>query len=242
MCFQKNIKLAQWRSWRRRRRRRLVVPETIRPKKGRTCITTLWCQVHDHLAKLFIIRQELLVFLGEMSHVSRVLLVICQLLLVFFGEMNHVLLQGQKPLSLGARYWLRALNGWDTTGRSQVLDRSVGEPVHLIFIRSTGRSYLHPQILIEIRMGRRIVPISLPQPAIISLLKIEKEIIIFNSIKIITYEIKWLKEHAIKCWAQLSTNYCTPFWRSSLCTCVSTSSSIGLSSCPKNVACKKKIN
>jgi hypothetical protein len=36
----KNIKLAQWWSW-RRRRRRLVVPRTIRPKRGHTCITTL---------------------------------------------------------------------------------------------------------------------------------------------------------------------------------------------------------
>jgi len=39
-------------------------------------------------------------------------------------------------------------------------------------------------------MGQRIVPISLPQPAIIGLLKMKKEIIIFNSIKIITYKIK----------------------------------------------------
>jgi hypothetical protein len=27
----------------------------------------------------------------------------------------------------------------------------------------------------------------------------KKEIIIFNSIKIITYKIKWLNEHTIKC-------------------------------------------
>jgi hypothetical protein len=163
MCFQKNIQLAQWRSW-RIRRRRLVVPGTIRPKRGRSCITTLWCQVHDHLAKLFIICRELLVFLGEMS---------------------RVLMQGHKLLRLGARYWLGASNGWETTGRPQVLDRSVGEPVHSIFIGSTKRSYLHPQIRIEIRMGWRIVPVSLPQPAIIGLLKMKKEIIIFNSIKII---------------------------------------------------------
>ena len=94
MCFKKNIKLAQWRSW-RRRRRRLVVLGTIRLKRGRTCITTLWCQVHDHLAKLFIIRRKLLIFLGEMS---------------------RVLLQGHELLRLGARYWLGALNDWDTTG------------------------------------------------------------------------------------------------------------------------------
>jgi hypothetical protein len=132
-------------------------------------------------------------------------------LLVFFGEMSRVLLQGHKLLRLGARYWLGASNGWDTTGRPQVLGRSVGEPVHPIFIGSTRRSYLHPQIRIKIQMDRRIVSISLPQPAIISVLKMKKEIIIFNSIKIITYEIKWLNKHTTKCWAWLSTNCCTPF-------------------------------
>jgi hypothetical protein len=76
-------------------------------------------------------------------------------------------------------------------GRPQVLGRSVGEPVNPIFIGSTRRSNLHPQIWIEFQMGQRIVPISLPQPAIIGLLKIKKKvIIIFNSIKIITYKIK----------------------------------------------------
>jgi hypothetical protein len=87
----------------------------------------------------------------------------------------------------------------ETTGRPQVLGRSVGEPVQPIFIGSTRRYYLHPHIRIEIRMGRRIVPKSLPQPTIIGLLKIKKEIIIFNSIKIITYEIKWLNKHTTKC-------------------------------------------
>jgi len=123
MCFKKNIKLAQWWSW--RRRRRLVV---IRPKRGRTCITTLWGHVHDHSAKLFIIRRELLVFLGEIS---------------------RVLFQGHDILRLGARYWFGAPNGWDTTSRPQVLGCSFGEPVHLIFIESTGQSYLHPQIQIK---------------------------------------------------------------------------------------------
>ena len=51
-------------------------------------------------------------------------------------------------------------------------------------------SNLYPQIRIKIRMGRRIVPISLPQPIIIDLLKM-KVIIVFISIKIITYKIKW---------------------------------------------------
>ena len=56
--------------------------------------------------------------------------------------------------------------------RMQVFSRSVGEPVDPVFIGSTRRSRLHPQIWIEIWMGRRIVPISLPQSAIIGLLKI----------------------------------------------------------------------
>ena len=60
------------------------------------------------------------------------------------------------------------------------------------FLSGLRLSYLHPQIRIEIRIGRMIVPISFPQPTIIGLLKMKKVIIIFNSIKIITYEIKWL--------------------------------------------------
>jgi len=171
------------------------------------------------VAKLFIIHREVL---------------------VFFGELSHVLLQGHELLRLDARYWLRAPNGWDTTGRLQVLGRSVGELVHPIVIGSTRRSYLHPQIWIEIRMGRRIVHISLSQPAIIGLQKMKKEIIIFNLIKIITYKIKWLNKHTTKCWARLSTNCCAPFWRSWLHTCVSTNSSIGLGSRPRDVACNEK--
>jgi hypothetical protein len=86
-----------------------------------------------------------------------------------------MLFQGHELLRLGARYWLGAPNGWDTTGRPQVLDRSVGEPVHLIFIGSTRQSYLHPQIRIEIQMDRRIVLISLPQLAIIVSWKLKKK-------------------------------------------------------------------
>jgi hypothetical protein len=48
-------------------------------------------------------------------------------------------------------------------------------------------------------------------------------------------------QHTIKCWAGLSTNCCTPFWRSSLYTCVSIKSFIRLSSRPRTVACNKKI-
>jgi len=47
--------------------------------KGAHMYHTLWCQVHDHLAKLFIIRRELLVFLGEMS---RVLIIIRSVLFI----------------------------------------------------------------------------------------------------------------------------------------------------------------
>jgi hypothetical protein len=128
----------------------------------------------------------------------------------------------------------------ETLRAAQVLGRSVGEPVHPIFIGSTGRSNLHPQIWIEIWMGRRIVSIYLPQPAIIGLLKIKKVIIIFNSIKIITYEIKWLNKHTTKCWAQLSTNCCAPFWQSWLRTCVSTNNSIRLGSRLRDVAYNEK--
>ena len=123
-------------------------------------------------------------------------------MLVFFGEMSCMLLKGHELLRFDTRYWLGAPSGWDTTGRPQVLGRSVGELVHLIFIGSIEWSYLYTQI----RMGRRIIPISLPQPAIIGLLKMKKGIIIFNSMKIITYKIKWLNEHTTKCWARLSTN------------------------------------
>jgi len=159
---------------------------------------------------------------------------------VFLGELSRVFLQGHELLRLSARCWLGSPNGWDTTGRSQVLGHSVGEPVHLIFIGSIERSNLHPQIRIEIQMGRRIVPISPPQPAIISLLKMKKVIIIFNSIKIITYEIKWLNKHTTKSWARLSMNCCAPFWWSWLRTCVSTNNSIGLDSRPRDVAYNEK--
>ena len=67
------------------RRRRLVVPRTIRPKKGRTRTTHLWSHVHDHLAELFIISRESL---------------------IFFSEMSRVLLQGHKLLRLGPWYRL----------------------------------------------------------------------------------------------------------------------------------------
>ena len=107
--------------WRSWKRRTLVVTGTKRPKKGPTCITHMWSNVNDHLAELFIIRRKSLV----------------------------LLLQGHELLRLGARYWLGAPNGWDTTGRPQVLGRSARELVHSIFIGSTRRSYLHPQIQIE---------------------------------------------------------------------------------------------
>jgi len=122
----------------------LVVPGIVWPKKGCTCIITHpWSNVYDHLMELIIIRRESFI----------------------------LLFQGHELLKLDARYWWRAPNGWDTTGRPQVFGRSVGEPVDPIFIESTRWSYLNPQIQIKIRMGRRIVSISLPQPAIIGLMK-----------------------------------------------------------------------
>jgi len=130
---------------RRRRRRRLVVPGTIRPKRSCTSIVThLWSHLHDYLTKLIIILWELLILLFQCNELHR----------------------------LAVRYWWRASNDWDTTSWTQVFSRSVGEPVDPIFIGSTRRSHLHPQIWIEIWMSRQIVPISLPQPAIIGLLKI----------------------------------------------------------------------
>jgi hypothetical protein len=141
---------------------RLVVSGIVRPKSGCTCIIThLWSNVHDHLTELIIIRRESFI----------------------------LLFQGHELLRLSAQCWWTAPNGWDTTGHPQVFGRSVGEPVDPIFFRSTRRSYLHPQIRIEIQMGRRIIPISLPQPAIIGLLKLKKNHHIQFK-KIITCEIK----------------------------------------------------
>jgi hypothetical protein len=48
-------------------------------------------------------------------------------------------------------------------------------------------------------------------------------------------------QYTTKCWAQLSTNCYTSFWRSSLCTCVSIKSSTGLGSRPRTITCSKKI-
>jgi hypothetical protein len=84
-----------------------------------------------------------------------------------------MLLQGRELLRLGGPYRLQAPNVWDTTSHLQV-SRGVEEFVHLISIGSTRWSYLHPQIRIEIQVGRRIVPVSLPQSAVICLLEIKK--------------------------------------------------------------------
>jgi hypothetical protein len=121
ICSNK-IKLEQWRDW---RRRRIVVPGTIWSIRGRTRTNHLWSYIHDHLVKFFIIRRESF---------------------IFFSEMDHMLLQGRELLRLGAQYQLRALNNWDTTGRSHVLSRGVGKSVHSISIGSTRRSCYHPQI------------------------------------------------------------------------------------------------
>jgi hypothetical protein len=148
---------------------------------------------------------------------------LCRESLILFGEMSHLLLQGH------------------TAGRPQVLGCRVGVFVHPISIGSTRRSCLYPQIRIETRVSRRIVLVSLSQPAIICLLKIKKNNNQIQFKKIITYERKWFNEHTMKCWVWLSMNCCTPFWWSSLRARVSTKSLIGLRSRPKDVACKKKI-
>jgi hypothetical protein len=64
---------------------------------------------------------------------------------------------------LSARNRLRASNSQNTMGYLQVLGRSVRESVHPISIRPTRQSYFEPQIRIKIRMGRRIVLVSLLQ-------------------------------------------------------------------------------
>ena len=48
-------------------------------------------------------------------------------------------------------------------------------------------------------------------------------------------------QRTTKCWTRLSTNCCTYFWLSSLCTCISIKSFIGLGSSPRSVVCKKKF-
>jgi hypothetical protein len=190
-------------------------------KKGRTCITTLWCHVHDHLAKLFIIHRELL---------------------VFFSEMSRVLLQGHKLLRLGARYWLGAPNGWDTTGRQQGLGRSVGELVHLIFI-GVHRTILPLSTNLDRNSdGSKNRPHISPSIGYYRSSENEKRNHHVQFKENNNLRKKWLNEQTIKCWARLTMNCCTPFWPSSLCTCVFTNSSIGLGSRPRDLACKKKKN
>jgi hypothetical protein len=160
-------------------------------------------------------------------------------LLILFGEMSHVLLQGHDLLRLGTQYRLRAPNGWDNTVRPQVLDYSVGESVHLISIRSTWWSCLHPQIRIEIRAGRRIVPISLPQPIVICWLKIKTKISKFNSRnnKLRKKMFKWTYHEVL---IAVVDKMLHPFLAVFTLQSVSTKSSIRLGSRPKVVACKKK--
>jgi hypothetical protein len=119
--------------------------------------------------------------------------------LVFFGELSRVLLQGHELLRLGARYWLGAPNSWDTTGCPQVL-AVVLESLYTRFLSGPSddptsiHKYGNPD------GSKDHLHIS-PSTAIIGLLKMKKEIIIFNSIKIISYEIKLLNKHTTKCWA-----------------------------------------
>jgi hypothetical protein len=133
---------------------------------------------------------------------------------------------------------LGAPNGWDTTGRLQIIGCSVGESVHLISIGSTKRFCLHPQIRIEIRVGRRIVPISLPQLAIICLLKNKKES--SNSIQENNnLQNKMVERTYHEVLSVVVDELLPPIWRSSLRTCISTKSFIGLDSRSRVVACKK---
>jgi hypothetical protein len=83
---------------------------------------------------------------------------------------------------MSARDRLRASNGQNTTGCPQVLDRSVTESIHLIFIGPTRRSCLQPQIRIEIQMGRRIVPISLLKVTVICIIERKNKLIKLNEI------------------------------------------------------------
>ena len=92
-------------------------------KKIYTRTNHLWSHVYNHMAELFII---------------------CRESLIFFSERSRVLLQGHELLRLGARYRLRALNDWDTTGRQQVISRSVGESVHSISIGLVHQTILPP--------------------------------------------------------------------------------------------------
>jgi hypothetical protein len=49
-----------------------------------------------------------------------------------------------------------------------------------------------------------------------------------------------LNKHTTKSWAWLSMKCCAPFWRSWLRICISTNSSIGLSSHPRNAGYNEK--
>jgi len=200
-------------------------PRTKRPKRGRTCITHLWSNVHDHLVELFVIRRESLVLLLQGQELLRL--------------DARIVFARPKLLRLDARYWLGAPNSWDITGHPQILGRSVGEPVHPIFIGS--KIILPPSTNSDWNSDwSNDRPHIFPSTDYYRSLENEKRNHHIQFKKIITYKIKWLNEHTMKCWARLSTNCCTPFWRSSLRTCVSTNSSIGLDSRPRGVACKKK--
>ena len=95
-------------------------------------------------------------------------------------------------------------------------------------------------------MGRRIVPISLPQPAIIGLLKIPSVKKSSNAIQDAIQENNNLQNkineqtyHEVL--SMVVHELLHPLWRSGLRTCVSRNSSIGLGSRPRDAACKEKI-
>jgi hypothetical protein len=196
----------------------LVVPRTIRPKKMCTCIIHLWCNVLDHLAELFIFTESCSYFLVRWA-------VCC------YKATNSL------DWVLDTDWELPTV---ETLWAARKFSVVVLESPYTRFYR-VHQIILPPSTNPERNLdGSKDRPHISPSTGYCRSPENEKEIIIFNSRKIITYKIKWLNEHSTKCWARLSTNCCTPFWQSSIRTCVSTNNSMGLGSCPRDVVYKKK--
>jgi hypothetical protein len=140
------------------RRRRLVVLWAIWPKRDRTSTTHLWSHVHYHLAKLFIIHRESL---------------------IFFGEMGHMLLQGRKLLD-----WVLDIDCKLPTIETL---RAIRKFLAVVLESSYTWFLLgpldDPASICKFKSKSRIIPVSLPQPAVICLLEIKIKIIKFNSRK-----------------------------------------------------------
>ena len=119
-----------------------------------TCTTHLWSNLYYHSVEFFIIHKESFIFFIEMD---------CTFL-------YFLIYQGHELRRLSAHDRLWASNSQNTTGRPQILSRSVREFVHPLSIASTRWSYLQPRIRIDIRVSRRIVPVSLLQSIVICFL------------------------------------------------------------------------